>query len=83
MARKGWFLNPFCHLVIKVIRVDSNPLPGSLSKALIAYRLHNKMPKNTLATKLGVSLSTLKNWGFGRTHPNRKSWPTIRALLGT
>ena len=23
--RKGWFLNPFCHLVIKAIRVDSPP----------------------------------------------------------
>jgi len=32
---------------------------------LIAYRLHNKMAKNILATKLGVSLGTLKNWEFG------------------
>jgi hypothetical protein len=23
--RKGWFLNPFCHLVIKAIRADSPP----------------------------------------------------------
>jgi len=22
--RKGWFLNPFCHLVIKAVRVDSD-----------------------------------------------------------
>ncbi len=22
--RKGWFLNPFCHLVINAVRVDSN-----------------------------------------------------------
>jgi len=50
---------------------------------LIAYHLHNKMAKNILAAKLGVSLGTLKNWEFGRTHPNRKSWPAIRALLGT
>jgi len=81
--RKGWFLNPFCHLVIKSIRWDSNPLTDSMSKVLIAYHLHNKMAKNTLAAKLGVSLGTLKNWEFGRTHPNRKSWPAIRALFGT
>jgi DNA-binding transcriptional regulator YiaG len=49
----------------------------------IAYRLRNKMTKNNLAMKLGVSLGSLKNWEFGRTHPNRKSWPTIRALFGT
>jgi DNA-binding transcriptional regulator YiaG len=69
--------------VIKTVRVDSHPLPDSLSKTLIAYRLRNKMAKNILAVKLGVSLGTLKNWEFGRTHPNRKSWPAIRAHLGT
>ena len=81
--RKGRFLNPFCHLVFKAVRVDSHPLPDSLSKTLSAYRLHNKMSKNILAAKLGVSLGTLKNWEFRRTHPNRKSWPAILAFLGT
>lgn len=80
---EGVVSEPFCHLVIKTIKADSQPLPDSLSKVLIAYRLHNKMMKNILATKLGVSLDTLKNWEFGRTYPNRKSWPTIRALLET
>jgi len=81
--RKGSFLNPFCHLVIKAVRVDSHPLPDSLSKMLAAYRFHNEMTKNFLAAKLGVSLGTLKNWEFRRTHPNRKSWPAIRALFRT
>jgi DNA-binding transcriptional regulator YiaG len=67
--------------VIKAIRVDSHPLPDSFSKVLIAYRLRNKMAKNILAAKVGASLGTLKNWEFGRTHPNRKSWPAIRALF--
>jgi DNA-binding XRE family transcriptional regulator len=80
--RKGWFLHPFCHLVIKAVRVDSHPLPDSFLKMLTAYRLHNKMSKNILAAKLGVSLGTLKNWEFRRTHPNRKSRPVIRALFG-
>jgi DNA-binding transcriptional regulator YiaG len=69
--------------VIKAVRSDSNPLPDGLSETLIAYRLRNKMAKNILAVKLGVSLGALKNWEFGRTHPNRKSWPAIRANLGT
>ena len=41
------------------------------------------MAKNILAAKLGVSLGTLKNWEFGRTHLNLKSWTTIRALFRT
>jgi hypothetical protein len=32
-----------------------------------------QMAKNTVAMKLDMSLGTLKNWEFGRTHPNRKS----------
>jgi DNA-binding XRE family transcriptional regulator len=79
---EGVVLNSFCHKVIKAIRWDSHPLPDSLSKTLIAHRLRNKMAKNILAVKLGVSLGTLKNWEFGRTHPNRKSWPAIRGLFG-
>jgi DNA-binding transcriptional regulator YiaG len=57
-------------------------MTDNLSKTLITYCLHNKMAKNILVVKLGVSLGTLKNWEFGRTHPNRKSWPTVRAILG-
>ena len=34
--RKGWFLNPFCHLVIKTVRVDSHPFAGTIPNALIA-----------------------------------------------
>ena len=49
---EGWFMNSFCHLVIKAVRVDSNPLPDRLPKTLITYRLHNKMAKNVLAAKL-------------------------------
>jgi membrane protein YqaA with SNARE-associated domain len=56
-------------------------LPRQRERALILAKcLHNKMAKNILTTKLGVSLGTLKNWEFGRTHPNRKSWSTIDHL---
>jgi DNA-binding XRE family transcriptional regulator len=67
--------------VIKAIRVDSNPLPDSLSKTLTTYLLRNKMPKSILAAKLGVSLGTLKNWECCRTKPNIQFWSKIRELM--
>jgi len=76
-------MRPFCHLVIKTVRVDSPPLPATLSKSLMAYHLDQQMTLRALAKQLEISLGTLKNWQSGRTHPNRKSWPTIRAILGT
>jgi DNA-binding transcriptional regulator YiaG len=48
---------------------------------LISYRLQGKLTMNTLANKLGISLSTLKNWERNRTHPTRKFWPAIRGLF--
>jgi DNA-binding XRE family transcriptional regulator len=82
--RKGWFLNPFCHLVIKAIRVDSHPCQKgqSLAEMLLEYRRQSTLTCKALAMKLGISVGTLKNWEKGRTRSNRKSWPTIDALLG-
>jgi DNA-binding transcriptional regulator YiaG len=84
--RKGWFLNPFCHLVIKAVRVDSHPCqnsPQSLAELLINYRLKLNFSRTALASKLGVSLGTLKNWECGRTQPNRRFWRAIRLLNQT
>lgn len=56
------FLRPFCHLVIKAVRGDSPPLSGDrqeLSKFLCSYRFKEKMTREKLAVKLGVSLKTL------------------------
>jgi transcriptional regulator with XRE-family HTH domain len=39
------------------------------------------MTKYGLASKLGVSLGTLKNWERGRTEPAKQFWPAIRSLL--
>ena len=75
-------MRPFCHLVIKAIRVDSPPFLTTLNKRLIDYRFHNKTTMNTIAQKLGISLGTLKNWERGWSHPNKKSWPAIRRLFG-
>jgi DNA-binding transcriptional regulator YiaG len=80
--RKGSLLNPFCHLVIKAIRVDSPPPLNNLPDMLTAYCLRNKMTRNGLAGRLGVSLGTLKNWERGRTTPNRQFWKTIHSLAG-
>ena len=82
--RKGWFLNPFCHLVIKTIRVDSPPCQNStqsFAKSLIKYRLESGFSTITLAAKLGVSLRTLKNWEYGWTQPNRRFWKAIHSLI--
>jgi len=62
--------------------VDSPPSLTNLTKALVSYRKCNKTTLNKLAVKLEISLGTLKNWERGRSHPNRKSWPAIRMVLG-
>jgi DNA-binding transcriptional regulator YiaG len=53
-----------------------------LSKTTIVFlsSFRQQNGKNILAAKLGVSLYILKNWAFGRIHPNQKSWWNIRAL---
>jgi DNA-binding XRE family transcriptional regulator len=82
--RKGVFMRPFCHLVIKAIRVDSPPCKRNrkeLAEALRDHRSRLRLVQGELATRLGVSLKTLKNWERGRTRPAVKFWPGIRALL--
>jgi DNA-binding XRE family transcriptional regulator len=82
--RKGWFLNPKCHLVFRTVRVDSNPLVENgepLSQRLRTHRFAVGLTQRTLAATLGVSLETLKNWEQGRATPNRRSWPAIAALF--
>jgi DNA-binding XRE family transcriptional regulator len=82
--RKGWFLNPLCHLVIKAVRVDSPPCqksPKSLAELLTNYRMNAGLSRDLLAAKLGVSIGTLKNWERGWTQPNRRFWKPIRSLL--
>jgi hypothetical protein len=56
----------------------------SLEKAAGDARSHflrDKMTRTGLAGRLGVSLSTLKNWGRGRTKPAKQFWPGIRSWL--
>jgi DNA-binding transcriptional regulator YiaG len=80
--RKGWFLNPFCHLVIKAVRVDSPPCKNGqqLAEMLAEYRQRLILSRDALATRLGVSLGTLKNWERGRTKPSKTFWKQIRLL---
>ena len=71
--RKWSFLNPFCHLVIKAVRVDSPPCRNStqsLAELLTKYRVKMSLARENLAAKLGASLGTLKNWECCRTKPN-------------
>jgi len=81
-----WFLNPFCHLVIGAVRVDSPPYLNSthsFAELLIKYRLKSGFSRITLAAKMGVSVGTLKNWERERAKPNMRFWPSIRLLLTT
>lgn len=81
--RKGLFLNPFCQLVVKVIRVDSPPCNGEHKLAELLTECQSRLivSREALASKLGVSLGTLKNWERGWTQPNRRFWPSIRTLF--
>ena len=81
--RKGSFLNPFCHLVIKAVRVDSPPCKNrqSFAAMLLEYRRRSILTREALATKLGVSLASLKNWEHGRTKPRKAFWTQIRLAL--
>ena len=78
--RKGWFLNAYCHLVIKSVRHDSPPWHDgqALAEMMIGYQLKFKLTREALAIGLGVSLGTLKNWERSRTKPVRRLWKTIR-----
>lgn len=70
-------MNPFCHLVIKAIRYDSNPPVGKALNCLLNQDVTVKM----LADQLGVSAKTIQNWNIGRTKPARALWPKIRSLV--
>lgn len=67
--RKGLFPRPFCHLMIRAIRHDSPPPSEFISKLLLDKRLHANLTQKQLASKLGVSVKTVKNWESGRTKP--------------
>jgi DNA-binding XRE family transcriptional regulator len=81
--RKGSFLNPFCHLVIRATRVDSPPFGSDreqLQKVLLNARSRLNLSRNEFALKIGVSGSTLKNWERGRTKPNPCMWRLLFQL---
>ena len=77
-------MRPFCHLVLKAVRVDSPPWEcngAPLRKLLLEQRLQSRLTQDLLAAKLGVSLKTIKNWESGRSKPTREFWPTIQQLI--
>jgi len=77
-------MRPFCHLVIKGVRVDSPPLTHngrSFAESLIKLMSQREITQRELADKLGVSLKTLQNWERSRTTSSRRFWPMIRSML--
>ena len=76
-------MRPFCHLVVRAIRVDSPPLEIDglpLAKSLFAKRLKLDLTQQSLAARLNVSLRTYQNWERGLTCPARKHWGLLRSL---
>ncbi|MGA2174468.1 MAG: helix-turn-helix transcriptional regulator [Verrucomicrobiota bacterium] len=83
--RKGSFLRPFCHLLIKAIRQDSPPFDsqqGPLSKLLLDKRLAVGATQKVVAARFDVSARTLKNWEHDRNKPAKSLWPQIHQFLG-
>jgi len=80
--RKGWFLNRYCHLVIRAVRVDSPPYKNGqqLTEMLVEHRKRFKSTREAMAAGLGFSLGTLKNWECCRTKPAEQFWSKIRKL---
>lgn len=82
--RKGSFLRPFCHLLIKGIRYDSHPFirNGPLfSKTLLDYRANHNLTQEALSAKLGVGLRTMNNWERGWIKPTLSLLPNLKFLL--
>jgi len=70
--------------VFKAMGWDLNPLQVngiSVTELLATIRLHRIVGRKIQAKEFGISISTLKDWERGRTHPNRKFWATVRQAL--
>ncbi|MGO8697834.1 MAG: helix-turn-helix domain-containing protein [Limisphaerales bacterium] len=71
--------------MIKAIRHDSPPfdnLKTPLGKLLVDKRLAAGLTQEAVATLLGVSVISLKNWEHNRYLPSKSVWPQIRHFLG-
>ncbi len=74
-------MRPFCQVLIKATRWDSNPWQNdreSLRKLLKTIRLRESLSQEALAHHLGVDTKTVKNWEGMRTLPHP---PQTRAIL--
>ncbi len=83
--RTGTLLRPFCHLVIRAIRVVPHPLlfdrPG-LAAALRTARLQANLTRVAAAAQLGVAARTVGSWERAESTPERHSWQGLMTLLG-
>jgi len=75
-------MHPFCHLLLKAIRVDSPPLnePGRIQQFLKNRRSKANLSQSELAEKLGICEKTLWNWETGLTKPAKRFWPDLSRI---
>ena len=81
--RRGTLVHPFCHLVLRAIRVVPPPWinqPGTLSQYLREYRVKENLSQKSLASRLGVTLSAVSRWERGKAMPKRESWAALHSV---
>ncbi len=76
-------MRPFCQVLIKATRWDSNPWKAdreSLRNLLKTIRRRESWSQEALASHLGVDTKTVKNWEAMRNVPRRAQARSILAL---
>jgi transcriptional regulator with XRE-family HTH domain len=76
-------MHPFCHLVLRAIRVVPPPWinqPEILTEVLREYRLRNNLSQKSLASKLGITLSAVSRWERGKATPKRESLAALYSV---
>jgi len=59
--------------VIRFLSYDPTPPPATLDEALTALQRQHGLPRELLASRLGIERKTLFNWLAGRTKPCQKA----------
>ena len=75
---------PFFHVALTALipKRGYPKHPASVGEYLRKYRIDSGKMAKTVATEVGVTQQTLRNWELGATEPEVRQWPAIIGLLG-